>query len=329
MIKVLVSGVGSDVAQGVIKCLNKSDLELEIYKISSSVDDSWLYLDNLSYISPSIYDDYISYLIKFINKHKIDIFFPCIDLEIPLIAKNKKYIESLTNAVVFVGDYHKVEICNDKYITTCFLDDFNFNFPKTILINEEKIVNDFLKNNSYPFILKKREGCGSKEIYVINKRKELEQYIGDESYILQELLPEPEYTAGIYLGDDGEVKGSCILQRELKDGSTYSAERIVDDNIEKSLNSIAKALKLKYLNVQFRMKEGNVYPFELNGRFSGTTGIISKVFNAPEMAVRETILSEEIKPINNREKFYVMRYYDEIYTTSKEREELIKRSRGV
>ena len=77
------------------------------------------------------------------------------------------------------------------------------------------------------------------------------------------------------------------------------------------------------------MKEGNVYPFELNGRFSGTTGIISKVFNAPEMAVRETILSEEIKPINNREKFYVMRYYDEIYTTSKEREELIKRSRGV
>ena len=32
-IKVLVSGVGGDVAQGIIKCLELSNLDIEIYKI--------------------------------------------------------------------------------------------------------------------------------------------------------------------------------------------------------------------------------------------------------------------------------------------------------
>ena len=94
MIRVLISGVGGDVAQGVIKCLDKTDLDLEIYKISATINSSWLYKDEKSFLSPKIYDDgYIAYLIKFIKKNSIDIFFPCIDLEIPLIAKNKKYIE--------------------------------------------------------------------------------------------------------------------------------------------------------------------------------------------------------------------------------------------
>ena len=34
MINVLVSGVGGDVGQGVIRCLNKSPLKLRIFKIS-------------------------------------------------------------------------------------------------------------------------------------------------------------------------------------------------------------------------------------------------------------------------------------------------------
>ena len=107
MINVLVSGVGGDVGQGVVRCLNKSNLNLRIFKISSSVDDSWLYCDKDSFISPTIYENYVSYLIHFINKHKIDIFFPCIDLEIPIISKNKDKIQSETNCKVFVDDYYK------------------------------------------------------------------------------------------------------------------------------------------------------------------------------------------------------------------------------
>jgi carbamoyl-phosphate synthase large subunit len=318
MIKVLVSGVGGDVGQGVIKCLNKSALELEIYKISSSADDSWLYIDENSYISPSIYDNYVPYLIDFIKEHTIDIFFPCIDLEIPIMAKNKHSIEEKTGCIVFVGEPHKIHICNDKYMTARFLKDFDLPYPSTSLVKDNEY-------DLFPLIIKTREGCGSKDIHKVTNKDEILPFVGDNDYIAQEYLKGDEYTAGIYLGDDQEIKGICVLKRKLKDGSTYTAERIKNPEYEKTLIQLAKSLGLKYINVQFRLKNGSVCPFELNGRFSGTTGIISKVFNAPEMAIREKILNEKIEPAPNDEAFYVMRFYDEIYASETQRQELINR----
>ena len=68
-------------------------------------------------------------------------------------------------------------------------------------------------------------------------------------------------------------------------------------------------------------------PFELNGRFSGTTGIIGNVFNAPEMAIRELVLKENVFPFLHSRKFYVMRYYEEIFATQEQREDLLTRSK--
>ena len=75
MINVLISGVGGDVAQGVIKCLEKSKLKTKIYKIANSIEESWLYINENSYLSPlTDSEEYISYLCEFIIKHKIDVF---------------------------------------------------------------------------------------------------------------------------------------------------------------------------------------------------------------------------------------------------------------
>ena len=114
----------------------------------------------------------------------------------------------------------------------------------------------------------------------------------------------------------------------LKDGSTYTAERILNLQLEEEIATIAKHVKMKYLNIQFRLKNGRVCPFELNGRFSGTTGIISNVFNAPEMAVKELVLKENIAPHLHSDKFYVMRYFEEIYTTEEQRNNLLARSKN-
>jgi carbamoyl-phosphate synthase large subunit len=321
VINVLVSGVGGDVGQGVIRCLNKSDLELRIFKISSSVNDSWLYLDDDCFISPTIYEDYVSYLIKFINTHKIDIFFPCIDLEIPIISKNKEKIESETSCSVFVDEYHKIQICNDKYMTARYLEDFSLPYPETDLVAT-------IDHNKFPVIIKSREGCGSKDIHLINSKEEIRPFLNNKDYIIQEYLDGDEYTAGVYLGNDNRIKGVCILKRTLKDGSTYTAERVLNLQLEEEIASIASHIRMKYLNIQFRLKNGKVCPFELNGRFSGTTGIISNVFNAPEMAIKELVLKESILPLSHSKKFYVMRYYEEIFITQEQREKLLTRSKN-
>ena len=321
MINVLVSGVGGDVGQGVVRCLNKSVLELRIFKISSSINDSWLYLDDDCFVSPTIYEDYVSYLIKFINTHKIDIFFPCIDLEIPIISKNKDKIQSETSCKVFVDDYYKIQICNDKYMTARYLKDFSLPYPETDLVAT-------VDHNKFPVIIKSREGCGSKDIHLINNKEEIKPFLNNNDYIIQEYLDGDEYTAGVYLGNDNRIKGVCILKRTLKDGSTYTAERILDLQLEEEIATIASHVKMKYLNIQFRLKNNKVCPFELNGRFSGTTGIISNVFNAPEMAIRELILKENITPSLHGEKFYVMRYYEEIFATEEQRKSILTRSKN-
>jgi carbamoyl-phosphate synthase large subunit len=321
VINVLVSGVGGDVGQGVVRCLNKSNLNLRIFKISSSVDDSWLYCDKDSFISPTIYENYVSYLIHFINKHKIDIFFPCIDLEIPIISKNKDKIQSETNCKVFVDDYYKIQICNDKYMTSRYLEDFSLPYPETDLVAT-------IDHNKFPVIIKSREGCGSKDIHLINSKEEIVPFLNNKNYIIQEYLDGDEYTAGVYLGADNKIKGVCVLKRTLKDGSTYTAERILNLKMEEEIAKIATHVQMKYLNIQFRLKNGKVCPFELNGRFSGTTGIISNVFNAPEMAIKELILKENISPFLHSEKFYVMRYYEEIFATEEQREKLLARSKN-
>ena len=324
MTKVLISGVGGDVAQGVIKSLNQSDLECCIYKIASEVQSSWLYLDANSYISPLVSDpNYINYLCSFIKKHEIDIFIPCIDSEIKIISENKHYIKNATGAYVFVGDYDKIQICHDKLKTSYFLKESGVCFPESWPVTEDP------SSLNFPLILKPRSGRGSKSVYQINSAEELKtvSYDVPENYMLQEKLEGDEYTAGCYIGNDGEVKGVCILKRELKDGSTYYAERVVDAELERHVENIAKKVGLKYLNVQFRLKDGLPCPFEFNGRFSGTTGIISKIFNAPEMYIREVALKQKLDKVDNSEKFYVMRYYEEIYATEEDTKLLAKRSR--
>ena len=319
MIKILVSGVGGDVAQGVIKCLDKSSICTRIYKIGHSVEDSWLYRDNLSFISPSVNSkEYVPFLVSFIKQHDIDVYIPCIDSEILKISENKTFISEKAGCKIIVGDYEKILICEDKFKTYEFLKDNSFCYPETFLPLE-------CEYNSFPYILKSRTGCGSKEVVELENKEQVVNVNFSSDKIIQEKLVGDEYTAGVYLGKDKKVKGICIFKRKLKCGSTNFAERIIDKNMESYLGLIATKLGLDYVNIQFRLKNDLPCPFEFNGRFSGTTGMISRIFNAPEMWLKENLLGESLPVFDNKEKFCVMRYAEEIYATQEEIESLVNR----
>lgn len=331
-INILVSGVGGDVGQGVIKALEKGDLDLKIFKICAYLNSSWLFKDELSYIAPfAASEDYIPFLIKLINKLGIDVFIPCIDSETYKVACNKKFIEECTGALVCVDSIQATKICNDKLETSIFLSSNGFHGPKTILPLTVDEINQFVEKVGFPIIAKRRIGQGAKDITIVNSHADAINFEGNSDFILQEFLHSDgeEFTTGVYLGDDGEVKGICTLKRELKNGSTYRAERIIDDALESPIRDIAKKIGMKYINIQSRERNGILYPFEFNGRFSGTTGIISRIFNAPEMYIREKVLQESLSEVKNTEKFFVMRYYEEIYASQAEVAGLSARSKQI
>ena len=329
-IKVLFDGDGGDVGQGVLKSLLGSELNIDLYASCISTSSSWLYKINNSFVFPLVSDQaFIGFLIDFLNKYQIDVYFPTVDSSLLKISKNKKLIEEKTKTKIFIESFDQVEVCDDKYLTSQFLIDNNFDAPKTVSMDSPKL-ELYLNSNEYPFILKTKSGNGAKNIIKVTCYEELKPFIGNSLWLLQEYLNiSNEITCGIYIGEDHEVKGIYTLKRTLKCGSTYQAERIIDNILDNKLIEIAKTMNMKYLNIQAVYDNGKLLPFEFNGRLSGTTGAMRQIFNAPEMYIREIILNEHIEPSKNNTKIFFARFNEEVVYTEKDVHNLIMRSDSV
>ncbi len=331
-IKVLISGAGGDVGQGVLKALAASQLDIELYATCISAHSSWLHAADIhGFIAPPSADaGYVDYLIRLIQRFGIQAYFPTVDSEIVKIAQAKARIESETGAAVFVDEPARVSICDDKFQTAEFLRQHGFAYPASAVASEER-VRDLVVRLGYPLIAKKRSGKGSQHVRVVRSEAELAPHLGDPNFVVQEWLDPAagEYTSGIYLGDDGQVKGACTFRRQLKAGSTFIAERIVDPVLEAPLEDMARALGMKYLNVQSMRRGHELVPFEFNGRLSGSTAMVARLFNAPEMFLRERLLGERLERIDNPARFVAMRYYEEIYATPDQIDDLMARSTRI
>jgi carbamoyl-phosphate synthase large subunit len=328
-IRVLVDGVGGDVGQGVVKCLQDSSLDVELFVSCISEQSSWLYKIPNSFIFPYVSDDhYIAYLIGFLNKHNIDVFFPTVDSSLIKLSTFKDHIERNTNAIVFIDNFNKIDICDDKLKTSDFLEKNNFPSPITVSLNDKDAVARLVTQCNFPLVVKPKSGNGSKNIFIVETAAELESHFGKENLIAQQYLDisNGEITAGIYIGDDSLVKAMYILKRELKGGSTYKAERIFDENLELKIAEIALKMGMKYINIQAIYQNNVLLPFEFNGRLSGTTGVMRSVFNAPEMFIRERILNENLAPSHNKKKIFFSRYAEEVIYTEDDIAELKRRS---
>lgn len=330
-INVLISGAGGDVGQGVAKCLAASSLDVKLFLTCIKEDSSWLHMGHTGFIAPlSASDDYVPFLIRLMNKHAIQVFIPTVDSEIAKIAREKERIETETGALVFVDAPAPVDICEDKYETAQFLKENGFAAPASAVLGTAE-ADALRKEFGFPLIAKKRQGQGNTDVFVIRDDAQLNALTGDQSFMLQEWLDpaEGEYTSGIYLGDDGTVKGICTFHRTLKGGSTFIAKRVVDPALEEPLEAIARRLGMKYLNIQSMLRQGVLVPFEFNGRFSGTTAMVGRVFNAPEMYIRERLLGETLDRVANTKLFTAMRYYEEVYSAPDDITQLKMRSEDI
>jgi len=329
LIKVLVTGAGGDVGEASIRCLLKMDLPVKIYAAGISQYSPWLHHPEVySFIAPlSSSKEYIPFLIKVINKFSINLLITTVDSEISHISKNKAHIEDETNAIVFVDNHESVKICDDKFLTHQFLIKNNFHHLQTSLLDEIsklKIESNF----KFPLIVKKRKGRGAQEIFIAKRFNEIEDYIGNNNFIIQEYINSnhKEYTAGVYTCDDDTKQFCCIFESQRVNGTTVVAKRIINKNIENQLFKIAKKINMKYVNIQFFYIDSEVVTFEFNGRLNGTIFIISKVFNVIELFIMERILKKNINPYINDKVFVAMRYYDEIYAYPSQLEDLKNRT---
>ena len=298
IVKVLVTGAGALVGQGIIRSLMESSLSPVIVAADASPLAAGLYWTRHRHLVPMASDPaYVQVFDNILDRERPDAVIPGTDFELVLFAENRARWEERFGTHVIISNPNVVRITDDKYLTYRFFRDHGFAAPDSCLPGEESAL---IERVGFPLIVKPRVGARSVGVVKVQTKDELARALatGDELVIQECVATEhSEYTAGT-LTFEGRCDASIVMRRDLRDGNTYRAyvEAFPELNVE--VRRMAEALGSHGpANIQFRLDAlGRAKVFEINGRFSGTTPLRMRAgFNEVEMVLRRILRGEPIK----------------------------------
>lgn len=310
MIRVLVTGMGGGVGQGIVKSLKLIN-DLDIYIVTADMSElaSGLYGGDYSYLVPAASDElYFDRIKQICIEQNIDFYFPGTDVELINCATYSSELKDKFNVDIIISPVNVIEIADDKYKTVNFLKENDFSYPETFLPNEvdwEQI--------KFPLIIKPRVGCRSIGVHFVNNINEAKEAVNSlEDPIVQEYIEGSEYTctAAIY---NGVISDVLCLRRDLRSGDTFRAFPVKSEVIESYVRKIAVKIGiLGSCNFQLRLtSSGEPKLFEINSRFSGTTPFCSYLgFNPVEFCLKAKLGIKYQSNINYEK--VVLRHWAEV-----------------
>jgi carbamoyl-phosphate synthase large subunit len=325
--RVLITGIGGNVGQGVLKSLRASSRSFQIVGIDMEILSAGFSLVDGYYQTPrTSHPDFPSALRNIAKEEELEAIYVCSPSELQFFATHREQLESELGLSVFVNPPEVIQMGSDKLQTAEFLAASGFRSPKTVLANDDEGVIRLIDECGFPLIMKPRDGFSSKNVFLVNSLKQIEAASTlVPNLIVQQYLPNDsaEYTAATLSGPDKKVRGHIVLRRDLLQGTTYRTELIQDEKIDREVVNIVERLgAVGPCNLQFRLLENEVCVFEINPRFSGTGGIRYLYgFNDCEMIFELFRLGMEVKqPELN--KAVVLRYWNEVYIPNASFEDL-------
>jgi carbamoyl-phosphate synthase large subunit len=315
--RVLITGIGGNVGQGVLKSLRAGRQDYHVVGIDMEPLAAGFSFVDQYYQTPRTGDPgFREAFESMARKEEIDAAYVCSPTELEFFAGHKEELESELGLTIFVNPLTVVRIGSDKLKTAEFLRDAGFAFPDTVLCSDEDGVQRLIDRHGFPLFAKPRVGSSSRNVFLLQSPAEIKAAaVLVPDLVVQQYLPDPqsEFTAATLSGADQKVRALIILRRELLQGTTYRTELSEDKNLENQVIQIVEALgAVGPCNLQFRVRDGDVFVFEINPRFSGTSGIRYLYgFNDCEMAFDLLRLKTEVRqPALN--KAVVLRYWNEV-----------------
>jgi len=264
---VLVTGVGGDIGQSVIKCLKDTEYNLHLFGCDTDPFAAGRAMVGKFFQPPPAKNagKYLDFIKKVLSKEKIGYVIPTTEIEIEFFDKHRDCFKNVTT--VLINEHRVIGTFLDKYETIKFLRDNDISHPETYLV--ESYTNEL----ECPFILKPRRGCGGKDLILVSDYDEfnfLKKTRRD--FIVQEIVggEDDEYTITVF--STGKEFYSIGFRRYLGYGSLSKIAHLVkDDEIRVLAEKIVKATSLEgSLNIQCRKTDSGYIPFEVNPRFSST-----------------------------------------------------------
>lgn len=345
---VLVTGVGGYGGQ-IIKALRLSVYQYKIIGVDiSSLNGAMMDVDQSYIISAAKENSYIDEILWICDTNSVSAIFPGTEIELQELSRHRKLFEE-KNIFLPVCTQEVIEICLDKWKTIEWLRNNGYKYPRALKINKK---NDLKDCKDYPLVLKPSiGGSGSANIYLAQNEEELIMF-GEYllktygPFIAQEYIGsvDSEYTVGVLCDMEGNLINSIAVKRNIISGLSckIKVKNNTDKNFLGSILAISSgvtqgeigqflevtkpceelAINLGVrgaINIQCRLVDKDIYVFEINPRFSGTTFFRAMVgYNEPDILMKKYVMNEIIEKNFSYGTGYIVRDLREKLLTEKE-----------
>ena len=205
-IRVLITGAGSGVAQGIIKALRISELPLTLIMSDINPVNSGLYRADEAIILPkSETSNSFPIICQALKEAQIDILMVGSEFDLKFFAAHREAIQKETGTFVIASPLETVSIAEDKWLTAEFLKKNGLPFAEAFLAENVDAAAEKGNSWGYPFVLKTRVGTSSRHVHVVKSEKDLRLlYANVPSPMLQKMINLPtahvqsEFTCSVF-----------------------------------------------------------------------------------------------------------------------------------
>lgn len=208
---------------------------------------------------------YPSIIRSICESEQVDLLIPSTDFESYYLSRHQNDLPK-----VVTSPPHVNEIFLDKYLTYRHFQETGIPFATSIFPVSE------YRGQFDPIVVKPRTGRGSRNVFFeMPDKNEM-----DDTYFVQKRYFGTEITTAFYVTRNQQLHGHITLRRELAFGTTSKCT-VVFDYDEMMNDIISKVIEnfniLGPCNIQSIVTEtGEIVPFEINARISGTNSIRSQ-----------------------------------------------------
>lgn len=324
-IRILVAGIGgASLGTEILKSLLLTEEKYEIFGCDISALAFGHYQQGFQKTFLVDRYNYIESIIEICVEHHIDCIIPGGEEPLSLLTSSVNLL--LEKGIYLASNSPSViEKFTDKKITFEILDKLGFRVPLTL--NFEGPSDLDLMN--YPCVVKPaKHSGGSSFVFLAENKQEALLYStylknNEKPVVIQEYIPESEgeFTIGVLCLPDRRLVGSIALKRVFNSKlsvlikgkvgliSSGYTQGLIDDfpAVRSVAEQIATATQSTGpINIQGRVKDGVLLPFEINPRFSASTYLRSLAgFNEIDLYLQYLILGEEPKKPSIRYGYYL------------------------
>lgn len=321
--RVLVTGAGGPSAVSVWKSL---DAEHEVFLADMDPNSPGLYLvpAQRRFLIPRGEDPaLVPALLALCRAQSIEVLVSTVDAELAPLAEAEAQFAA-GGTLLPLSPAQVLHRCRDKWALLSGLAGNPF-VPACVPLSADTLPTI----TRFPCFAKPRAGSGSRGIAMIDSAADLAALPQDDSYLVQELLPGPEFSVDVYVSQHGELVAAVPRERIRTDsGIAITARTVHMPELIEAAASIARAVGIRYVaNVQFKQAaDGHYKLLEINPRFPGSLPLtVAAGVDIPRLLM-DDLRGKPLPPgpMPFREIFMV-RYWTEKYLDPSEWQALCRR----